>query len=183
VKIDQLAPDEPLAPELVCGLQAWRDNYPWLHRAFKEIGPGAQTASDGWRTRIEDELKTTLDFKVRPDGTAVVWCGMSGYDFQHEPTPKQLFEGLADAYRRERKRVDGTSPSLASRWKVSAAAPTGQGRFEPSGPASIATRRGPVDIAGDALDLLLPRVLQLTLIFVAMTALTIALSSVANAVR
>ncbi len=94
VVIVQLAPEEPRSPEPFCGMQAWKDDYPWLHRAVKEIGPGARGASDSWRVRIEDELKTTLDFKVRPDGTAAVWCGMSGYDFHHDPTPKELFEGL-----------------------------------------------------------------------------------------
>lgn len=106
MNIDQLAPDEPLSPRIavVCDIQAWKDAYPWLHQALTEIGPGARAASDGWRMRIQDELKTTLDFKVRPDGTTVVWCGMSSYDFHHYPTPKELFEGLAEAYGREVKR-------------------------------------------------------------------------------
>src|SRR6476660_5974624 len=72
VVIVQLAPEEPRSPEALCGRQAWKDDYPWLHRAVKEIGPGARGALDRWRVRIEDELKTTLDFKVRPDGTATV---------------------------------------------------------------------------------------------------------------
>jgi hypothetical protein len=190
VNIDQLAPDEALSPELVCGTQAWKDDYPWLHRAFKEIGPGARAASDSWRVRIEEELNTTLDFKVRPDGTAAVWCGMSGYDFHRDPTPKQLLEGLAEAYRRELKCVGGGYPTRAASWKMSAAASTGPGqRFMPSRPVSIATRSDPVE-TGDACDLLLqfgaillPRVAQLMLIFVAVTALTLVLSSVANAVR
>jgi hypothetical protein len=229
VNIDQLAPDEPLSPELVCGKPAWKDDYPWLHRAFKEIGPGAWAASDDWRARIEDELKTTLDFKVRPDGTAAVWCGMSGYDFRHDPPPKELLEGLAEAYRRELKRVGGGYPTPTDRWKMSPGAPTGPGQtLKPSSPVSITTRSGPVEIAGDERHLLLheiggrgtlvlppelrakalarlappqrrspaavsltrtlgavflPRVVQFTVIFVAVTALTVVLSAVANAVR
>jgi hypothetical protein len=178
VNIDQLAPDEALSPELVRGLQAWRDDYPWLHRAFKEIGPGARTASDGWRVRIEDELKTTLDFKVRPDGTAAVWCGMSVYDFQHEPTPKQLFEGLADAYRRERKRSGGSHPTGTGTWKMSAVVARPQSPVRalppPAEDSPVRTFLGAV---------LLPSAAQLTLTFVAVTALTIVLSSVANAIR
>jgi hypothetical protein len=154
VNVVQLAPDEPLSPELVCGTREWKDDYPWLHLAFKEIGPGARAASDGWRVRIENELKTTLDFKVRPDGTAAVWCGMSGYDFHHDPTPKELFEGLAKAYRREVKRVGGGYPARAGTLKMSAGASTDPGQtLERSGTASIATRSGPVEIARD--DLLL----------------------------
>ena len=30
---------------------------------------------------------------------------MTGYDFRHEPTPKELLEGLADAYQREAMRL------------------------------------------------------------------------------
>jgi len=63
VSIDQLARDEP-SSELAARIQAWKDGYTWLERAFKEIGPGARAASDNWRVRIEDELKTTLDFKM-----------------------------------------------------------------------------------------------------------------------
>jgi hypothetical protein len=172
VNIDQLAPDEPLSPKLVGDMQAWKDSYPWLHRAFKDIGPGTQAASNSWRARIEDELKTTLDFKLRPDGTAVVWCGMSGYDFHHEPTPKELFEGLAEAYRRELKR------------KRSVGAPTG--------PGSLAHLVAPVRAlpppAEDSLTrtlatVLLSRVVGLVLIFVMMTALTFVLSDVAITVR
>ena len=188
--IDHLAPDEPLSPELVCGTQAWRDDYPWLHRAFKEIGPGARAAADGWRVRIEDELKATLDFKVRPDGTAAVWCGMSAYDFQHDPTPKELLEGLADAYRRELKCVGGNYPTRAATWKMSGGAPTAPGQaLVPSGPVSFATRGGAVR-TGDTFDpllqlgaVLLPRVVQLMLIFVGVTALTLVLFAIANAVR
>ena len=105
----QLATAEPRSAELGDGVQAWKGDYPWLHEALRQIGPRAQVASDGWRVRIEDELKTTLDFMIRADGTAVVWCGMSGYDFRHDPTPKELFEGLAKAYQQERKRLADSS--------------------------------------------------------------------------
>jgi hypothetical protein len=44
---------------------------------------------------------------------------MSGYDFHHGPTPKELLEGLADAYRRELKRVGGSYPTRAGTWKMS----------------------------------------------------------------
>lgn len=56
--------------------------------------------------RIEEDLDTTLDYKLRSDGTATVRCGMTGYDFHHEATPKELLESLADAYRREAMRLD-----------------------------------------------------------------------------
>src|SRR6476646_727348 len=175
VVIVQLAPEEPRSPEALCGLQAWKDDYPWLHRAVKEVGPGARGALDSWRVRIEDELKTTLDFKVRPDGTAAVWCGMSGYDFHHDPTPKELFEGLADAYRRERKRVDGSDP-----WKMSAA------RLAlPEWTKPLPLVRASPPCAEDSLTrtlvaLLLPRLTQLIAIFLATMALTLVLSDVAN---
>jgi hypothetical protein len=160
-------------------MQAWQNDYPWLHRALTQIGPGARGASDGWRMRIQDELKTTLDFKVRPDGTAAVWCGMSGYDFHHDPTPKELFEGLAEAYRQERKRVGGSNP-----WKMSAGArlappewvrPQPPVRaFPPPAEGSLTRRLGAV---------LLLHAEQLMLIFLAVMALTLALSTVAIAVR
>jgi hypothetical protein len=63
----------------------WKEDYPWLQQAFKDWGGNHwREASESWRTRIEDELKAELDFKVRPDGTATVWCGMSGFDFRHD---------------------------------------------------------------------------------------------------
>jgi hypothetical protein len=150
-------------------MQAWKDAYPWLHRAFNEVS--AQAASDRWRAAIEDELKTTLDFKLRPDGTAVVWCGMSGYDFHHDPTPKELFEGLREAYQRElkRKKIAGT--------------PTDTGSL-----AHLASVRALTPPAVDSLirtlaAALLSRVVGLVLIFVMVTALTMVLSDVAIAVR
>jgi hypothetical protein len=177
--IVQLAPDEPLSPELVCDMQAWKDDYPWLQRVIKQIGPGAQGASDGWRVRIEEELKTTLDFKVRPDGTAAVWCGMSGYDFHHDPTPKELFEGLGEAYRRERKRVGGNNP-----WKMS----TGARLALPEWPNPQPPVRAFPPPAEDSLTrnlgiVLLPRVEQLMRIFLTVTGLTLFLASVAIALR
>jgi hypothetical protein len=162
------------APELVRAMQAWKDSYPWLDRAFMEIG-SAWATSNTWRARIEDDLKTTLDFKVRPDGTAAVWCGMSGYDFQHEPTPKELFEGLRDAYRREVERV-GSSHATARSAPSERTKPRTLVRILPPPPMDSLTRRLGVGI-------LLPRVIQLTLIFLTMAALTLVLSDVAVAVR
>jgi hypothetical protein len=140
-------------------VQAWREDYPWLLLAFKQIGPGGIAASEGWRARIEDELNATLDFKLRPDGTATVWCGMSGYDFHHDPTPKELLEGLADAYRREVKRVGGTYPTRTSHWKMSSAAPAqSDAPPDPLAPVSIATYGGPVEIAPESRDALLQEI-------------------------
>jgi hypothetical protein len=138
-------------------VEGWKDDYPWLERAFEEIGPGAKAASEGWRARIEDDLKTTLDFKVRPDGTASVWCGMSGYDFRHDPTPKELLEGLADAYRRELKRVGGKYPTRTGTWKMSATAPdtvVAALKPDPHAPVTVATRDGPVELSPAARDAL-----------------------------
>lgn len=136
----------------------WKEEYPWLHRAFEQIGPGAKAASEGWRARIEDDLKTTLDFKVRPDGTATVWCGLSGYDFRHDPTPKELFEGLADAYRREVKRVGGAYPTRTGQWKVSGTAVAHSMEADPHAPVSVATRDGPVELGPAARDALLEEI-------------------------
>ena len=113
-------------------MQAWKDDYPWLRLAFRQIGPGGKAASDEWRVRIEDLLGTTLDYKVRPDGTATVWCGSSSHDFRHEPTPKELLEGLAGAYRKEAERMGLHA-----------------------GPVVVATGEGPIEIPGSAKDELL----------------------------
>ena len=87
-------------------MQAWKEDYPWLQVAFKNWGGDWRVASESWRVRIEDELNAALDFKVRGDGTATVWCGMSGHDFHHfaRVTPSGLgidgqeeLEGLAVA--------------------------------------------------------------------------------------
>jgi hypothetical protein len=178
--IVQLAPEEPLSPELIRDIQAWKDDYPWLQRAFKEIGPGARDVSERLRVRIEDELKTVLDFKVRPDGTAAIWCGMSGYDFHHYPTTKELFEGLAEAYRQElkRKRVAGSTP-----WKMSAGAGPAPPEWPKPQPVPALPPPAEDSLTRTLVAVLLPRVGQLMLVFVAVTALTLLLSSVANTVR
>jgi hypothetical protein len=140
-------------------VQGWKGDYPWLQRAFEEIGPGAKTASEGWRARIEDDLETTLDFKVRPDGTATVWCGLSGYDFRHDPTPKELFEGLAHAYRREVKRIGGAYPTRTGQWRVSGTAVAHSADApDPLAPVSVATRAGRVELSPDARDALLEEI-------------------------
>jgi hypothetical protein len=175
VNVDQLALDEPLTPKLACGVQEWKNDYPWLQQALTAIGPGSQGASDHWRARIQDELKTTLDFKVRPDNTATVWCGMSEYDFHHYPTPKELFDGLADAYRREVERVGGSSP-----WRISAGARRATRERARLVPSIRALPPAAADSLGRALAaLLLLRAEQLVLIFLSVTALTLALSTIA----
>jgi hypothetical protein len=137
----------------------WKEDYPWLQLAFRHIGPGGRAASEAWRARIEDELQTTLDFKVRPDGTATVWCGMSGYDFDHDPYPKELFEGLADAYRREVKRIGGTYPTRERQWKMSGAeAAQSLTTPDPMASVAVATREGPVEISAAARDALLQEI-------------------------
>ena len=175
----QLAPEKPVSPEPVDDLQRWKADYPWLQEAIRQIGPGARSASNGWRVRIEEELKTTLDFKIRPDGTAAVWCGMSGYDFRHDPTPKQLFEGLAEAYRRERKRVDGSTP-----WKLSTEARLAlTGRARPQLTVPLLPPRVQDSLTRALGALLLLRAEQIALIFVVVAELTLVLSSVAFAIR
>ena len=140
-------------------MQGWKEDYPWLLLAFKHLGPSGMAASEGWRARIEDELNATLDFKLRPDGTATVWCGMSGYDFHHYPTPKELLEGLADAYRREVKRVGGTYPTRSSQWKMSdAAAAESLTAPEPTTPLAVVTQEGPVEISLAAREALLQEI-------------------------
>lgn len=140
-------------------MQGWKENYPWLELAFTQIGPGAKAASEGWRARIEDELKTTLDFKVRADGTATVWCGMTGHDFHHEPTPKELLEGLADAYRKELKRVGSSYPTRTGTWRMGSTAATEAEQPPDSvGRVTVATRDGPVEISQEAYDTLLDEI-------------------------
>jgi hypothetical protein len=178
VNVDQLAEDEP-SPELVRHMQAWRNKYPWLQLAFQECGRGARAVSDGWRVRIEDELKATLDFKARPDGTAALWCGMSVYDFHHDPTPNELFEGLADAYRRERERrrqrpsdPQGHRQDERRRAPPKALAPLVRA-LPPAAEESLARLLEAI---------FLPRVADLALIFLAVTALTFMLAALAIAV-
>jgi hypothetical protein len=140
-------------------VQAWKKDYPWLQLAFRHIGPAGKAASDGWRARIEDDLQTTLDYRVKADGTASVWCGMSGYDFHHEPTPKELLEGLADAYRREVKRLGRSYPTRTSAWDTGSAPTTGAAlTLGASGPVTVATANGPVDLPRAACDLLLDEI-------------------------
>jgi hypothetical protein len=140
-------------------VQAWKEDYPWLLLAFKHLGASGMAASEGWRARIEDELNATLDFKLRADGTATVWCGMSGYDFHHDPTPKELLEGLADAYRREVKRVGATYPTRRSQWKMSEpAAAQSSTTPDPTASVVVATRQGPVEISPSARDALVQEI-------------------------
>jgi hypothetical protein len=113
----------------------WKSDYPWLQLAFKHVGRSGRKASEDWRVRIEDELDATLDYKVRPDGTTTVWCGMSSHDFHHEPTPKELLEGLADAYRQEVIRLDVRL-----------------------GPVAVATREGPVQLSEAACTVLVAEI-------------------------
>jgi hypothetical protein len=133
------------------------------------------------RKRIEDELKTVLDFKVRPDGTAAIWCGMSGYDFHHYPTTKELFEGLAEAYRRELKRKRASSEGAP--WKMSAGAALAPPERPKPQPVPASPRAAEDSLTRTLVVVLLARVAQLIFLFVAVTVLTLVLSSVANAVR
>jgi hypothetical protein len=82
----------------------WQHAYPWLERAFRQCGAGGKIAREEWRWRIEEDLKAPLDYEVKTDRTATVWCGMSRHDFHHEPVPKELLDGLRDAYRKELRR-------------------------------------------------------------------------------
>jgi len=143
-------------------VQEWREDYPWLQLAFKNWGGGDwRKASESWRVRIEDELDATLDFKVRGDGTATVWCGLSGHDFRHDPTPKELLEGLADCYRREVKRVSGAYPTQTRQWKMSeAVAAPSLAQPNPHATVAVATRAGPVELSPAARELLLQEIRQ-----------------------
>lgn len=124
-------------------VQAWRDDYPWLRLAFRQSGSAGKVASEEWRWRIEEDLKAPLDYQVRSDGTAAVWCGLSSYDFKHEPTPKDLLHGLDAAYRQELERRGWPYPDLA------AEAPADR-----TGAVAVATRYGPVEISWAARDAL-----------------------------
>ena len=73
-------------------------------RIRKTEGNG-EALSEEWRWRIEEDLKSPLDYRLRGHGTAAVWCGLSSrHDFPHEPTPEALLGGLDDAYRKELER-------------------------------------------------------------------------------
>ena len=178
MNIDQLARDEP-PPELVCRDGHGRMTTPGLTAPSRR--PGERSGCvHGWRVRIEDELKTTLDFKVRPDGTAVVWCGMSGYDFHHDPTPKELFQGLAEAYQRELKRRR-RQPSYP-REQVEDERRHLPGSPKPQAPTVRALPPPAADSLARILGaILLPRAADLVLIFLAVTTLTLVLSAVAIA--
>jgi hypothetical protein len=177
VAIAELAPETPLPAVPVRRAEAWKGDYPWLHEALRQIGPRAQSASDDWRARIEDELKTTLDFMSRADGTAVVWCGMSGYDFRHDPTPKELFEGLARAYQQERKRL-----ADSNRRKNGAAHAAALERPKPQ-PLRDLPRRVEESLARALGSVLLLHTEQLLVVVVVVLTLTFTLSALAIAVR
>jgi hypothetical protein len=84
-----------------------REEYPWLEQALAEVFAGnAAQASENWRRRLEPLEYTTLQYQVRSDGTATVWCGQTRHDFGREPKSKKLLDGLDDAYRRELKRLE-----------------------------------------------------------------------------
>jgi len=129
--------------------EAWQHEYPWLALAFRQSGPTGKTASEEWRWRIEEDLKAPLDYQVRSDGTAAVWCGLARYDFKHEPTPKDLLHGLDTAYREELERRGWQYPDLED------AAPA-----EGGDRATVATRYGPVEIPRAARDLLVAEIRQ-----------------------
>lgn len=114
----------------------WQQDYPWLQLAFRQFGAGGKAASEEWQWRIEEDLGAPLDYQVRPDGTAAVWCGLTQYDFEHEPTPKGLLQGLNAAYRRELHRRGWLYPNLKTPATKSA-----------SGPVTVTTRYGPIEIS------------------------------------
>ncbi len=124
-------------------VQAWQDDHPWLRLAFRHSGPPGKEASEEWRWRIEEDLKAVLDYQVRSDGTAAVWCGMTRFDFEHDPTPKDLLAGLDTAYRQELERRGWQYPDL------DAPAPADR-----SGNVAVGTRYGPVEISWGARDAL-----------------------------
>jgi hypothetical protein len=128
-------------------VQAWRDDYPWLRLAFRQSGPSGKTASEEWRWRIEEDLKAPLDYQARGDGTAAVWCGLTRYDFKHEPTPKDLLQGLDTAYRQELERRGWHYPDL------NASAPAVR-----ADSVSVGTRYGPVEISWAARDALVEEI-------------------------
>jgi hypothetical protein len=128
-------------------VQAWRDDYPWLRLAFRHSGAPGKLASEEWRWRIEEDLKAPLDYQVRDDGTAAVWCGLTRHDFKHEPTPKDLLHGLDTAYRQELERRGWDYPDR------DASAPTVR-----ADSVTFATRFGPVEIPWAARDALVEEI-------------------------
>jgi hypothetical protein len=97
---------------------------------------------------------------------------MSRYDFHHYPTTKELFEGLAEAYRREVKRK-------ARRRQQSVDDERRRTRL----PIRALPPRVQDSLTRALGALLLLRAEQVMLIFLATTALTLVLSMVAIAVR
>lgn len=136
-------------------MQAWKDDYPWLRLAFRQSGAGGKTASEEWRWRIEEDLKAPLDYQVRSDGTPAVWCGLTRYDFKHEPTPKELLQGLDHAYRQELERRGWEYPDLHASVSPRSEGPAPADR--PQG-VTVATRYGPVEISWAARDALLAEI-------------------------
>jgi hypothetical protein len=84
---------------------------------------------------------------VRDGGTAAVWCGLSSFDFKHEPTPRDLLGGLDSAYRQELERRGWQYPDL------NAAAPADRG-----GAVVVGTRYGPVELSPAARDALVEEI-------------------------
>lgn len=130
-------------------VQPWRDEYPWLQLAFRQTERTGRALSDEWRWRIEEDLRAPLDYRVRGDGTAVVWCGLSSHDFPHEPTPKALLGGLDSAYRQELERRGWQYPDLH-----------GGAPAERGGAVAVATRYGPVELSWAARDALVDAIRQ-----------------------
>ncbi len=120
-------------------MQPWKDEYPWLQLAFRQAGAGGKAAAEEWRWRIEEDLKAPLDYQARSDGTAAVWCGLTRHDFKHEPTPRELLQGLDHAYREELARRGWKYPDLHT------ACPAAE---EES--VTVATHYGPVELSWSA---------------------------------
>jgi hypothetical protein len=123
--------------------ESWQVDYPWLRLAFRQSGAEGKTASEEWRWRIEEDLQAPLDYQVRANGTAAVWCALSRYDFTHEPTPKDLLQGLLAAYRAELDRRGWQYPDLDD--------PAPADRTDPP---IVATRYGQVALTWEAWDAL-----------------------------
>jgi hypothetical protein len=128
-------------------VQAWRDDYPWLSLAFRQSEGTGKALSEEWRWRIEEDLKAPLDYQVRSDGTAAVWCGLSSHDFEHEPTPRDLLRGLDTAYRQELERRGWQYPDLR-----------GTPSADRSGAVTVGTRYGPVELSWTARDALVEEI-------------------------
>jgi hypothetical protein len=128
-------------------VQAWRDDYPWLQLAFRQTEAKGRALAEEWRWRIEEDLKAPLEYQVRDDGTAAVWCGMCSLDFKHEPTPKDLLHGLDSAYRQELERRGWQYPDLNAAASADASAAV-----------SVGTRYGPLELSPAARDALVEEV-------------------------